>query len=44
MRTGSITAETNRKKTLVQDVRLMKQGDLSFFQRDTRTNCANGTG
>jgi hypothetical protein len=42
--TGSITAETNRKKTLIQDVRLMKQGDLSFFQRDTSINCANGAG
>jgi hypothetical protein len=40
-RTGSITAETNRKKTLVQDVRLMKRGDISFFERDTSVNCAN---
>jgi len=39
--TGSITAETNRKKTLIQDVRLMKQDDVSFFQRDISINCAN---
>jgi hypothetical protein len=43
--TGSITAETNRKKTLIQDVRLMKHGDVSFFQNDTSINCAHtGTG
>jgi hypothetical protein len=39
--TGSIMAETNRKKTLIQDVRLMQHGDLSFFERDTSVNCAN---
>ena len=38
---GSIMAETNRKKTLIQDVRLMNHGDLSFFERDTSVNCAN---
>jgi hypothetical protein len=38
---GSITAETNRKKALIQDVRLMKQGDVKFFQRDISINCAN---